>query len=133
MKKCLLPPQELHLLENLESVDPFAKLGYHHITVNRQTCGIIRVFNPQFKKVEIIWVDSAPEGGAPQGGGPQAGGPRSGVAECEYASGSGCFECLLPDRLEFFPYRIRATYHSGQVAEYEDPYSILPVLSDYDM
>src|SRR5690349_11835615 len=123
MKKCLLPPQELHLLENLESTDPFSKFGYHHITVNRQTCGVIRVYNPQFKKVEIVWED----------GGPQGGGPQGGHIECEYASGSGCFEALFPDRLEFFPYRIRATYHSGLVTEYEDPYAILPVLSDYDM
>ncbi|HKP98419.1 MAG TPA: 1,4-alpha-glucan branching protein GlgB, partial [Fibrobacteria bacterium] len=108
-----LPPQELHLLENLESVDPFSKLGYHHVTVNKQTSGIIRVFNPQFKKVEVLWED--------------------GSAECEYGSGTGLFECLFPNRLEFFPYRIRATYHSGQATEYDDPYAILPVLSDYDV
>ncbi|MEO7424331.1 MAG: 1,4-alpha-glucan branching protein GlgB [Fibrobacteria bacterium] len=112
MKKCLLPPQELHLLENLENVDPFSKLGYHHIAVDKRTCGIIRVFNPQFKKVEILWED--------------------GAASCENGSETGCFECLFPDKLEFFPYRIRATYHSGQITEYTDPYSILPVLSDYD-
>src|SRR5690606_8147664 len=113
MKKCLLPVQELQHLENLESADPFSKLGYHHALVDKQTFGIIRVFNPQFKKVEILWED--------------------GSAECEYGSGTGCFECLFPNRLEFFPYRIRATYHSGLVSEYEDPYSILPVLSDYDV
>ncbi len=123
MKKCLLPPQELHLLENLESTDPFSRLGYHHLTVNRQTCGIIRVFNPQFKKVEILWE----EGTSPPGD------AWTGHAECEFASGTGCFEALFPNRLEFFPYRIRATYHSGLVTEYEDPYAILPVLSDYDM
>jgi 1,4-alpha-glucan branching enzyme len=129
MKKCLLSAQELHLLENLESHDPFSCLGYHHIVVNRQTSGILRVFNPQFKKVEILWDDGA----APGGGSGGTGGPGTGLAECEYGSGTGLFECLLPNRLEFFPYRIRATYHSGQIYEYEDPYAILPVLSDYDM
>jgi 1,4-alpha-glucan branching enzyme len=128
MKKCLLPAQELHLLENLESHDPFSSLGYHHLVLNRQTVGVLRVFNPQFKKVEILWDD-----GVAQGGPPGAGGSVPGIAECEYGSGTGLFECVLPNRLEFFPYRIRATYHSGQTYEYEDPYAILPVLSDYDL
>ncbi len=110
--KCLLSPHELSLLENCASFDPFLNLGYHHVVHNKQTIGIIRVFNPQFKKVEILWDE--------------------GTAECGLASGTGCFECLFPSKLEFFPYRIRATFHSGQVYEYEDPYSILPVLSDYD-
>src|SRR3954463_12893435 len=113
MKKCLISPQDLHKLENCECTDPFLSLGYHHIVVSKQTLGIIRVFNPQFQKVEILWEDQS--------------------SECEYASGTGCFECLFPSRLEFFPYRIRATTYSGEKAEYEDPYSILPVLSDYDI
>jgi 1,4-alpha-glucan branching enzyme len=113
MKKVLLPPQELHELENLECADPFQKLGYHHVIVNRQTLGAIRVFNPQFKKVEILFEDQA--------------------VECENVSGSGLFECVFPNRLEFFPYQIRSTLHSGHVTEYLDPYSLLPVLSDYDL
>jgi 1,4-alpha-glucan branching enzyme len=113
MKKYMLPPQDLHHLENLEIGDPFSMLGYHHVTVNKQTSGVIRVFNPQFKKVEVLWED--------------------GAADCEAASGTGLFEHVFPDRLEFFPYKLRATFHSGYVEEYEDPYSILPVLSDYDV
>ncbi len=110
--KCLLSPYELSLLENCASFDPFLNLGYHHVVHNKQTIGIIRVFNPQFKKVELLWDE--------------------GTAECGLVSGTGCFECLFPSKLEFFPYRIRATFQSGQIYEYEDPYSILPVLSDYD-
>src|SRR5688572_8138789 len=113
MNKCLLSSQELNELENLECTDPFARLGYHHVVRNRQTVGVIRVFNPQIRKVEILWEDQA--------------------KAAENASGTGCFEAVFPDRLEFFPYRIRATYHSGEQHEYDDPYAILPVLSDYDL
>jgi 1,4-alpha-glucan branching enzyme len=113
MKKCILSQQELNELENLECPDPFSKLGYHHVVVGRQTLGIIRIFNPQIRKAEILWENQS--------------------KECENASGTGCFECLFPDRLEFFPYRIRATYHSGEQFEYDDPFAILPVLSDYDL
>src|SRR5262245_59478501 len=101
MKKCLLSPHELHELENCECADPFLKLGYHHVVQNKQTFGVIRVFNPQFRKVEILFDETS--------------------AECEHASGTGCFECLFPSRLEFFPYRIRATTHSGQKVDYHDP------------
>ncbi len=113
MKPIFLPKSELARLEKGENADPFLVLGYHHLIQNRQTFGLIRVFNPHFKKVEIIW--------------------EQGIAECEYASGTGCFECLFPTQLEFFLYRIRGTYHSGIVTEYTDPYSILPVLTDYDL
>ncbi len=113
MKKCLLSALDLSSLENCESIDPFHLLGYHHVVVNKQTIGIIRVFNPQFRQVEIVW-----EGGS---------------TACENVSGTGCFEALFPNRLEFFPYRIRAVYHDNREIEYEDPYAILPVLSDYDI
>lgn len=112
-KKCFLPPSQLQQLENCECVDPFTILGYHHLVVNRQTCGVVRVFNPDFQKVEIVWDD--------------------GSAVCEYTSETGCFECLFPTKLEFFHYKIRATIKNGAIVEYSDPYAILPVLSDYDV
>ncbi len=113
MKNCLLSPHELELLEKCESADPFQNLGYHHTVIKKQTYGVIRVFNPHFKKVEIV--------------------TEEGNAECEYGSASGCFECLFPSKLEFFSYRIKATTTSGVTTEYMDPYAILPVLSDYDV
>jgi 1,4-alpha-glucan branching enzyme len=111
--KSSIAPHDLHSLQDLASHDPFAHLGYHHFTENRRTSGLIRVFNPAFKSVEIITEILA--------------------TPCDRVSGNGCFEALFPDRLEFFPYRIRATLHDGQTVEYVDPYSFLPVLSDYDL
>ena len=109
MNKCLLSSQEIGELENLECADPFNKLGYHHVIRDRQTVGVIRVFNPQIRKVEILWDGQSQEAGN--------------------SSGTGCFEAVFPERLEFFPYRIRATYLSGESQEYDDPYAFLPVLT----
>jgi len=111
--KCFLPSQDLHDLQDLAVPDPFGKLGYHHVMDNRRTLGLVRVFNPSFKQVDIISeILSTP---------------------CANVSGNGCFEALFPDRLEFFPYRIKATLWDDTQVEFPDPYSFLPVLSDYDL
>ncbi len=113
MKKGFLSPEEMFDLENGQTIDPFQKLGFHHAVWNKQSCGLIRVFNPLFKEVKIL----SDEGNFP----------------CEFSSGAGCFEALFPNQLEFFPYRVQGIFHNGQVLEYNDPYAILPVLNDYDL
>jgi 1,4-alpha-glucan branching enzyme len=111
--KSFLSASHLHDLLDIAAPDPFSHLGYHHLTENRRTLGVVRVFNPRFQSVEIL--------------------TDSGATPCDRNSGNGCFEAVFPDRLEFFHYRVRATTLEGQVAEYVDPYSFLPVLSDYDL
>ncbi len=109
---CLLSPDELEGFLRLRVRDPFRRLGFHHSQVNGKPQGIIRVFNPEFEAVEIL---------------------SEGESIPCNTSDKGCFEALFPTRLEFFPYRIRGRLPSGQMLEYDDPYSFTPVLSDHDL
>ena len=113
MTRCLLSQHDLGQLESGEITDPFQHLGYHHRTDQGRTLGLIRVFNPAFKTVSIEH--------------------EGRVTACVHASETGCFEAVFPDRLDFFPYRIRANLPSGESVVYEDPYAHLPVLTDYDL
>ncbi len=112
MPPSLLSLPEFRELETGEMTDPFARLGYHHVSVNGKTLGLVRVYNPAFQMVEIElegqWVPTQ-------------------------SNGKGCFEALFPGRKEFFPYRVRATLPSKEVFTYEDAYAIMPVLTDYDL
>ncbi len=112
MPRFLLSPHELRGLESGEIADPFALLGYHHVVNGGRTSGLIRVFNPAFRAVDI---------------------EHDGRTTAANPSGTGCFEALFPDRLDFFPYRVRATLHSGEIAVYDDAYAHLPLLADYDL
>ncbi len=113
MSRCLLSTSELHELESGECADPFTKLGFHQVETQGRTMGLIRVFNPAFRSVEIEH--------------------DGGVTACNNASGTGCFEALFPERRDFFAYRVRATLHAGETTAYDDAYAHLPVLTDYDL
>ncbi len=45
----------------------------------------------------------------------------------------GFFEGFIPKRREVFRYQLRATYHSGEIRQFFDPYSFLPTLGDQDL
>ena len=45
----------------------------------------------------------------------------------------GLFEATVRNRDEVFPYRLRKKDSSGTVSEFKDPYSFLPVLSEFDL
>jgi 1,4-alpha-glucan branching enzyme len=45
----------------------------------------------------------------------------------------GFFELTFPDRQDRFPYRLKASNRFGDSWEFYDPYSFLPLLSDYDL
>ena len=45
----------------------------------------------------------------------------------------GFFEALIRNKSEIFPYRLKKTDGSGNARTIVDPYSFLPVLSDFDL
>ncbi len=45
----------------------------------------------------------------------------------------GFFEGFIPKRREVFRYQLRATYHSGEIRQFYDPYAFLPTLGDQDL
>ena len=45
----------------------------------------------------------------------------------------GFFEAIVRDKTEVFPYRLREVDRAGRTTEFVDPYSFMPVLSDFDL
>ncbi|MBI5097105.1 MAG: 1,4-alpha-glucan branching protein GlgB, partial [Nitrospirae bacterium] len=45
----------------------------------------------------------------------------------------GLFEGVIEDRQKVFPYRFKITDSFGNVSEFHDPYSFLPIMSPYDL
>ena len=113
MSDCLIPPHELSSLESGRLADPFEKLGYHRTVDQGKTSGLVRIFNPSFRSVEIEH--------------------DGGVTPCINNSGTGCFEALLPNPQENLVYRVHANLYSGESVDYRDPYAFPPVLGDYDL
>ncbi len=94
--------------------DPFEILGMHLEEQARQQVVVARVFRPDAAKVEL----SDPSTG------------ESWEMNCLHEG--GFFEIWLPQRSEVFEYHIRLTRGDGSVLDYIDPYSFLPVITEYD-
>ena len=107
--------EEIEKIVNSAWPDPFEILGSHVIKWGGKECVAVRAFLPE--AAEAAAVDAA-----------------SGQ---EYAMRrlhkEGFFEAVIRGRAEVFPYRLKETYQSGASRLIVDPYSFLPVLSDYDL
>ena len=106
-------------LEQGTNRDPFAVLGPHPAKVGGRSGLVVRVFLPDATSVMLI---------TPSG---------PGDAVMERVDAAGLFEAFLPgweggDPLAF-DYRLRTTWHHGQVTEAIDPYRFGRILSDFDL
>ncbi len=96
--------------------DPFAFLGMHETETGAAKAIIVRAFIPG---AEQVWVIEANQ--------PDNRHPMHRVRD------EGFFEFTFRDRHERFPYRLKAANRFGDLWEFHDPYSFLPLLSDYDL
>jgi 1,4-alpha-glucan branching enzyme len=95
--------------------DPFAFLGIHEIEAKGAKAIVIRAFVPG---AEQLWVIDAADAN------------RHAMRKLR---DEGLFELSFPDRHERFSYRLKAANRLGDTWEFHDPYSFLPLLSDYDL
>jgi 1,4-alpha-glucan branching enzyme len=95
--------------------DPFSFLGMHHTGSAATNPIVIRAFIPGAEQVLVVEADGS------------KGHPMDKLRD------EGFFELTFPDRVERFPYRLKATNRFGDTWEFHDPYSFLPLLSDYDL
>ena len=96
--------------------DPFSFLGMHEAEAGEARPIVIRAFIPG---AEQVWVIEANQ--------PDNQHPMQRVGD------EGFFELTFQDRHERFPYRLKAANRFGDTWEFHDPYSFLPLLSDYDL
>jgi len=96
--------------------DPFAFLGMHETEDGAAKPLVVRAFVPG---AEQVWVIEANQ-------------PHN-QHSMQKLRDEGFFELFFQDRHERFPYRLKAANRFGDSWEFHDPYSFLPLLSDYDL
>ena len=98
---------------NVEHPDPFCVLGMH--LVEAENALAVRAFFPNAKEISVIELNS------------------NNRFKMEKIHDSGFFEALIKDRNVFFKYNLEVTDYENNVFTTYDPYSFLPVISDFDL
>lgn len=102
---------------NAEVLDPFDTLGIHKMDLQdgKASGFAIRAFMPNARDVKVI--DAA----------------HGNAYEMKKIHEDGFFEVIVKDRDDFFPYKYEVTDYTDNTYTTYDPYSFLPVISDYDV
>jgi len=111
------PIDEVYRVIFNDHYDPFRILGPHLIDHGGSSAVAIRAFLPTVESVSVL--------------------AREGKSEREYPMTRihehGFFEVVIPGKSEVFPYRLKKTTASGGVEVFNDSYSFMPTLTDFDM
>ena len=94
--------------------DPFSILGMHIEEAAESPVVIVRAFRPDAKKVSVIETSTDKE------------------FPMKLLDDKGLFELLMPQRQEIFDYKLRIENEEGFSVELIDPYSFLPVITEFD-
>jgi 1,4-alpha-glucan branching enzyme len=112
---------------NANHWDPFQVLGLHKIRLDGKPCVAVRAFLPE---VKAAWVVPQPQAESRKSG-------RQKETKTTYPmkkiSREGFFEAVCEDRKEPFHYLLKTVSRQGVTSEFYDPYSFLPVLTDFDL
>jgi 1,4-alpha-glucan branching enzyme len=106
----------LNKVFDFEYHDPFQVLGFHEVQTNQKKLGVIRAFNPAAKKMWILDEDTE----------------KKEQYEMPRIFDNGFFEFTHPQKNTCFHYSLKAEYYNGAIQIYKDPYSFLPVISEFD-
>jgi len=104
------------LITSGDHSDPFSFLGMHQTEAGAASPIVVRAFIPGAEQVWVIEANQPNTQHSMHKGGDE-----------------GFFELTFQDRHEKFPYRLKAANRFGDTWEFHDPYSFLPLLSDYDL
>jgi len=108
--------EEVYKIINTCHRDPYNILGMHHIEDGtKQKKLAVRAFLPNAREVDVIDVDSGT------------------LYPMSNLDGTGFFETVISQREDFFCYKFRIRDYCGNEYCNYDPYSFLPVLTDYDL
>jgi 1,4-alpha-glucan branching enzyme len=106
---------QIKLIVNANHADPFQVLGNHVVAEEGAKAVAIRAFLPEAKEAWII--DSKTRN----------------LYRMERIHKDGFFETIVRGKNDIFPYRVRTEPFDGPTFEFHDPYSFLPVLTDFDL
>jgi 1,4-alpha-glucan branching enzyme len=111
----------MSLKEQIEKIihsahqDPFEVLGAHVIKSGNKECVAVRALMPDAAEITVVDLQSDRE------------------YPMKRLHKDGFFEALIRDRAEVFSYRLKKIDRSGVATLIIDPYSFMPILSDYDL
>ncbi len=103
--------REIERIINGESHDPFKILGAHYVLYEGKRVVTVRIFHPWAKEAYILKENEKVK--------------MENLRE-------GFFEKIFPEERKIFPYKVFIIPYYGEPFTYIDPYSFLPVITDYD-
>ena len=95
--------------------DSFQALGMHEVKTDGKKAVTVRAFMPEADKAWVVDV------------------VQNKAHEMEKTHKAGFFEKDFENRKDFFQYKLKIKTSGSRIAEFFDPYSFLPVLSDFDL
>ena len=108
--------KDMEYILSADHHDPFSYLGMHPVDINGRNAIVVRAFIPEAKGVTVIDADN-----------PDV------TCKMGRVHPEGIFEAIISDREKVFPYKLRILESSGNIREFFDPYSFLPLMSSYDL
>ncbi len=111
----MISKQEIEKIVHSAHHDPFEVLGAHKVRSVGKEAVAVRAFLPEAIEASVL---------------------RAGTQQTypmKKLHPDGFFEALAKDVSEIFSYRLRIIRHDGSKQEILDPYSFLPILTDYDL
>ena len=95
--------------------DPFEVLGAHQLRSGGKQAVAVRAFLPEAMEARVVRLDTAE------------------ICPMKKLHPDGFFEAIAKNTDQIFSYRLRITRNDGREEEFVDPYSFLPVLTEYDL
>lgn len=108
---------QIKLIVNADHWDPFQVLGIHIIDLEGKKAVAVRAFLPEAKEAWVMQVPSSRDRAFPM----------------QKIHKAGFFEAIFAEKKKVFPYRIRIKSFDEIISEFYDPYSFMPVLTDFDL
>jgi 1,4-alpha-glucan branching enzyme len=119
--------QQIKLIVNADHWDPFQVLGIHIIEKEGKKVIAVRSFLPEAEKAWVIQAKSKEQRANNKISEEEKAYPMQKIHK------AGFFEATFDDKKDIFPYRIRIKSYDGMISEFHDPYSFMPVLTDFDL
>ena len=107
--------EHIKLIIKAEHWDPFIVMGMHEIESDKKKTIAVRAFMPEADKAWVVDV------------------VQNKSHEMEKTHKAGFFEKDFEKRKDFFQYKLKVKTSDNRISEFFDPYSFLPVLSDFDL
>lgn len=126
--------EQVKRIINAEHTDPFSILGMHQVEIRnnlnqKSQCKnrkgriseskkaiVVRAFIPNAEEVYVIDLEN-----------------KKKKYKMDKVFEEGFFEKVFSNRKNFFKYHLYIVFNSGNTYETPDPYSFLPILTDYDL